>query len=175
MYIQFSLSVLEPARLLISVFLTSFVQRGHELGAGMQVRIVQPVVILAAARCLKRSCFVDSHVQLRAIFRKAYIWDQQLRAILLIYCRRILRKLSKSPHILDYCGLYESQKHYMLVTEFMDGGELLDVLIRRIDKGKAQYTEAEVALIILQVCHNCSRCLFTCLGLCHQHASKDIK
>jgi hypothetical protein len=31
----------------------------------MQVRIVKPIVILVAARCLKRyPCFVDSHMQL---------------------------------------------------------------------------------------------------------------
>lgn len=64
---------------------------------------------------------------------------------------RILRMLVHHPCIIDYYGLYEEPKHYMMVTEYMGGGELLDVLVKRMDKGRAKYTEAEIALILLQV------------------------
>lgn len=75
---------------------------------------------------------------------------------------RILRTLFRSSGIIDCYELYESSRYYILVMEYMGGGELLDVLIKRIDKGKDSYNEAELALIMLQVGF-CSWWGFFCL------------
>ncbi|KNC75154.1 CAMK/CDPK protein kinase, partial [Sphaeroforma arctica JP610] len=69
-----------------------------------------------------------------------------------------LRTLGRHPNISKFYGLYENEKYYMMVLEYLRGGELIDVMIRRVDEGKANYTEAELAIIILQIARAVLHC-----------------
>lgn len=58
------------------------------------------------------------------------------------------RQLGRHPNVNAFLGLYENKKYYMIVLEYMKGGELLDILIRRVESGQLNYSEAQVAIIL---------------------------
>jgi serine/threonine protein kinase len=60
--------------------------------------------------------------------------------------------LGRHPNVNAFLGLYENKKYYMIVLEYMKGGELLDILIRRVEAGQLNYSEAQVAIILRCVC-----------------------
>eukprot|EP00124_Ichthyophonus_hoferi_P001799 Ihof_evm12s104 gene=Ihof_evmTU12s104 len=64
---------------------------------------------------------------------------------------RLLRKLGRHPNINGFLGLYANEKYFMIVLEYMQGGELLDILIKRIESNAAAYSEAQVAVIMRQI------------------------
>ncbi|XP_063901631.1 calcium/calmodulin-dependent protein kinase type 1G-like [Zophobas morio] len=69
----------------------------------------------------------------------------------------LLRKLGRHENIIKYVGLYESPTCYYIVLEYMEGGELLDILLYNLENGEA-YSEATVALILRQVCNAVAHC-----------------
>eukprot|EP00123_Amoebidium_parasiticum_P003466 comp14772_c0_seq1/m.11192 comp14772_c0_seq1/g.11192 ORF comp14772_c0_seq1/g.11192 comp14772_c0_seq1/m.11192 type:complete len:642 (-) comp14772_c0_seq1:453-2378(-) len=71
---------------------------------------------------------------------------------------RLLRQLGRHPNINAFVGLYENKKCYMIVLEYMKGGELLDILIKRVEQGKTPYSEAQVAVIMRQVVSAVEQC-----------------
>eukprot|EP01134_Creolimax_fragrantissima_P006534 CFRG6534T1 len=71
---------------------------------------------------------------------------------------RLLRSLGRHQNINAFLGLYENKKFYMIVLEYMEGGELLDILIKRVERGACAYSEAEVALILRQLVSAVEHC-----------------
>ncbi|KNC80236.1 CAMK protein kinase [Sphaeroforma arctica JP610] len=71
---------------------------------------------------------------------------------------RLLRSLGRHSNINAFLGLYENKKFYMIVLEYMEGGELLDILIKRVERGACAYSEAEVALILRQLVSAVEHC-----------------
>lgn len=65
-----------------------------------------------------------------------------------LVCLTKYSQLGRHPNINAFLGLYENKKYYMIVLEYMKGGELLDILIRRVESGQLNYTEAQVAVIL---------------------------
>lgn len=76
---------------------------------------------------------------------QSFLWISASRIFLLI---STCRQLGRHPNVNAFLGLYENKKYYMIVLEFMKGGELLDILIRRVESGQLNYSEAQVAIIL---------------------------
>ncbi len=78
-----------------------------------------------------------------------------------------LRKLD-SPHIVKYYETYEDDKFVYLVMEYCPGGELFDLIAKKLDKSK-KFNEIEAA----EIMHK----LFKAVAHVHSQgiAHRDIK
>eukprot|EP00123_Amoebidium_parasiticum_P016914 comp23637_c0_seq2/m.40315 comp23637_c0_seq2/g.40315 ORF comp23637_c0_seq2/g.40315 comp23637_c0_seq2/m.40315 type:complete len:510 (-) comp23637_c0_seq2:64-1593(-) len=82
---------------------------------------------------------------------------------------RLLRTLGRHPNINGFLGLYENKQFYMIVLELLSGGELLDILVARVESGSEPYSEAQVAVIMRQI--------VSAVDHCHRHniLHRDLK
>eukprot|EP00124_Ichthyophonus_hoferi_P001101 Ihof_evm2s51 gene=Ihof_evmTU2s51 len=82
---------------------------------------------------------------------------------------RLLRRLGRHPNINAYQGLYQNDRYYMIVLEYMPGGELLDILIKRAEKSAQPYSEVQVAIMLRQI--------VSAVDHCHRHniIHRDLK
>eukprot|EP00123_Amoebidium_parasiticum_P012765 comp21558_c0_seq1/m.30085 comp21558_c0_seq1/g.30085 ORF comp21558_c0_seq1/g.30085 comp21558_c0_seq1/m.30085 type:complete len:686 (-) comp21558_c0_seq1:189-2246(-) len=71
---------------------------------------------------------------------------------------RLLRTLGRHPNINAFIDLYENDKYYMIVLEYMKGGELLDILIKRVERSAQPYSEAQVAVMLRQIVSAVDHC-----------------
>jgi len=87
---------------------------------------------------------------------------------------QFMQKVGKHKNIIEFKALYETKTTYDIVLEYMCGGELFDIIIKKVEMNEASadpkpYSEKEVAAIMVQ--------LVDAVGHCHKNGivHRDLK
>jgi serine/threonine protein kinase len=85
-----------------------------------------------------------------------------------------MKKVGKHANIIEFKALYETATTYDIVLEYMCGGELFDIIIKKVEMNESStdpkpYSEMEVAAIMIQ--------LVSAVGHCHENGivHRDLK
>ena len=87
---------------------------------------------------------------------------------------QFMQKVGKHKNIIEFKALYETKTTYDIVLEYMCGGELFDIIIKKVEMNETSadpkpYSEKEVAAIMVQ--------LVDAVGHCHENGivHRDLK
>jgi Ca2+-binding EF-hand superfamily protein len=74
-----------------------------------------------------------------------------------------MKKVGKHKNIIEFKALYETTTTYDIVLEYMCGGELFDIIIKKVEKNELRddpkpYSEMEVAAIMVQLVSAVQHC-----------------
>ena len=69
---------------------------------------------------------------------------------------KFMKKVGKHRNIIEFKALYETKTTFDIVLEYMCGGELFDIIIKKVEANEASedpkpYSEREVASIMTQL------------------------